>query len=88
MYGTIADSLLSLLRNCLMLIAGIIVAKGWISGEEATQLVGALVGLISVLFSIFFHAASNGTVQTLSTTPNMLKHIDAQLEVPKAEPST
>lgn len=71
MYGTLPDLLIAVLRHMLTFIAGIIVARGWISAEIATQLVGSLIGLIGVAFSAFFHAGSNGTIPTHSTTPNM-----------------
>lgn len=70
MYGFQADSLVSLLRHLLTFIAGLVVSKGWITADVAAQLVGALIALISVLYAAFFHAASNGTVPTLSTISN------------------
>lgn len=71
MYGITPDIAVSILRHILTFIAGIIVARGWIGAEYATQLVGAIIGLVSVLFSAFFHAASNGVVPPVSTTSNM-----------------
>lgn len=72
MYGATPDIVISMLRHLLMLIAGLIVHRGWVDADIAAQLVGAIVALVSVLFSAFFHAASNGTIQTISTTPNAL----------------
>ena len=72
MYGPTADIVISLLRHLLMLIAGLAVHRGWIEADVSTQLVGAIIALVSVLLSAFFHAASNGTIQTLSTKPNAL----------------
>lgn len=72
MYGTTPDIIISLLRNLLMLISGLIVHRGWVDADVAAQLVGAIVALISVLFSAFFHATSNGTIQTISIKPNAL----------------
>lgn len=76
MYGTLPDTLIALLRHLLTFIAGIVVARGWISADMAAQLVGALIGLIGVAFSAFFHAGSNGTIPTQSTTPSMAKQIE------------
>lgn len=76
MYGTLPDTLIALLRHLLTFIAGIVVARGWISADMAAQLVGALIGLIGLAFSAFFHAGSNGTIPTQSTTPSMAKQIE------------
>ncbi len=76
MYGTLPDTLIALLRHLLTFIAGIVVARGWISADMAAQLVGALIGLIGIAFSAFFHAGSNGTIPTQSTTPSMAKQIE------------
>lgn len=62
-----------MLRHALTFIGGIIVTRGWVDAETATQLVGGLVGIIGVLFSAFFHAGSNGTIPAQSTTPSMAK---------------
>lgn len=71
MYGITPDIAVSILRHILTFIAGIIVARGWIGAEVATQLVGGIIGLVGVLFAAFFHSASNGVVPPISTTSNM-----------------
>lgn len=78
MYGTLPDLLVALLRHALTFIAGIIVTRGWVDAETATQLVGGLVGVIGILFSAFFHAGSNGTIPTQSVAPNMSKQVDSK----------
>lgn len=81
MYGTSADAILSLLRQILMFLGGFLVYKGYISADVSAQLVGALVTIVGSLFSIFFHATSNGSIAVLSTTSNAAKpapsvHVD------------
>ncbi len=71
MYGLSADAIISVLRHLLTFIGGIIVARGWIDAETATQIVGGMITVIGGLLAIFFHAASNGTIPTLSTESNM-----------------
>ena len=75
MYGAQPDIIISILRHLLMLIAGLIVHRGWIEADIAAQLVGAIIALVSILFSAFFHAASNGTIETISTKPNALTNV-------------
>lgn len=71
MFGFSTDSALSLLRHLLTFIAGVIVSKGWITSDMAVQLVGAILTIVGALFAIFFHAQSNGTIPTISTTTNL-----------------
>lgn len=85
MYGSLPDLLISLLRHILTFLGGIIVARGWVDAETATQLVGALITLVGILFSAFFHAASNGTVPTMSVTPNMGNMIENKTTTIKTE---
>lgn len=73
MFGFTPDAIISLLRHVLTFVAGIIVAKGWITADMAAQLVGGVIAVVGVLFAAFFHASSNGTVPTISTTPNATK---------------
>jgi hypothetical protein len=87
MYGIKPDMLISMLRHVLTFIGGIIVARGWIDAEIASQMVGAIITLVGLLFSAFFHAASNGTIHTESTTPNMHKQI-TQTTVVKEDSSS
>lgn len=84
MYGTLPDLLISLLRHMLTFVAGIIVARGWVDAETATQLVGALIGLIGLAFSAFFHAGSNGTMPTISTHPAMSEQTQNTTTVTKS----
>ena len=70
MYGLQPDMFLSLLRHILGMAGAFLVAKGWISADISGQLVGSLVSIIAVAFAGFFHASSNGSIQTLSTTSN------------------
>lgn len=76
MYGLTPDVIVSILRHVLTFVAGIIVTRGWIDAELATQLVGSIIGLVGVLFAAFFHAASNGTVPAVSTTSNMQQKVE------------
>lgn len=70
MYGFSSDLAISLLRHILTFIGGIIVAKGWISAELSSQLVGAVVAAVGALYAAHFHATSNGSIPTLSASPN------------------
>lgn len=73
MYGLQPDVAISILRHILTFIGGMVVARGWISADVAAQLTGAVVTIVSLLYAAFFHAASNGSIVTQSTTPNILK---------------
>lgn len=70
MLGMSNDVILSLLRHVLTFIAGLVVAKGWITADMAEQMSGGIVAITTGLFAIFFHAQSNGMIKTLSTMPN------------------
>jgi len=70
MFGFSTDMMISLLRHLLTFIAGLIVAKGWVTADQASELAGGIVAIAGVLFAMFFHATSNGAVTALSTTPN------------------
>lgn len=54
-----------------------IVARGWISADMAAQLTGAIVTIVAVLYSAFFHAASNGSIPVQSTNPTILAQQNA-----------
>lgn len=70
MYGLQPDVFLSILRHLLGALGAFMVAKGWVSSDMAGQIAGSMVTLIAISFAGFFHATSNGTIQTLSTTSN------------------
>ncbi len=71
MFGFSTDVMMSILRHLLSMVGGIIIAKGWLTADAMSQLTGAIVTIVPVIFAGFFHAQSNGSISTLSTTSNM-----------------
>lgn len=75
MYGIYSDLLISALRHVLMFIGGLLVYKGYVSADAMGLITGAIVSAVSAGFATFFHATSNGTIPTISTTSNALPSI-------------
>jgi hypothetical protein len=83
MYGSVPDILISLLRWVLTIAGTWVVAKGWISADESNMLMGTVVTLISQLFSVYFHMASNGSIPVKSTSPNAANGVPIAKEGPQ-----
>ena len=75
MFGMSTDVAMSMLRHILTFIGGIVVAKGWISADQASELAGGVVGIAGVLYAVLFHAQSNGAIPTLSTNSNLVPNV-------------
>lgn len=76
MYGIKSDVFISVLRHILTFAGGFVVAKGWISADQSAELVGSLISIIGIAFAVFFHASSNGTIETISTTSNAVSGVE------------
>lgn len=88
MYGLQPDVFLSILRHVLTAVGAFMVAKGWISADMSGQFAGAMVSIISIAFAGFFHASSNGTIQTLSTSSNASPNIETRTLYTARQPAT
>lgn len=84
MYGFNSDLFLSILRQVLTVLGTFVAAKGWIGADSVNEVVGAVVILASAGFSAFFHASSNGVIQTLSTTSNAAPNVETRTVVTPA----
>lgn len=88
MYGLKPDFFLSILRHLLTAAGTFVVTKGWISADMSAQLIGALITIASVAFATFFHATSNGSISTVSTTSNAVPNVQTNTVVTAAVPET
>ena len=50
------DQVKSILRNVLLFAGGVLVAKGKLSADDLTQIVGGIIALVSVVMSQLHHA--------------------------------
>lgn len=89
MYGLKPDVFLAMLRHVLTFAGGFAVAKGIFSvtPEAMDQVIGAIITIVSLATAGFFHAASNGSIPTLSTTPSIKGDIETHTVISPAEPN-
>jgi|SRR5882762_3897123 len=88
MYGLTPDFFLSILRQVLTVAGTYLAAKGILSADMAAQVGGAIVVIVSAGFSFAFHAASNGSIPTVSTTPAIQGNIETRTVITPAQPAT
>jgi hypothetical protein len=88
MYGLNPDMFLAALRHILTFAGGFAVAKGIFSvtPEVMDQVIGAITTLVGVAMAGFFHAASNGKIPTISTTPSVLGDIETRTIISPGKP--
>jgi hypothetical protein len=70
------DQIAGLLRNLLTFVGGYVVARGWINAEQLSTIVGALVGLAGVGWSI----KSNTKASIINSATNMTEVDSSKLQ--------
>lgn len=90
MYGLKPDVFLAMLRHVLTFAGGFAVAKGIFSvtPEAMDQIIGAVITIVGLATSGFFHATSNGSIPTLSTTPKVEGNIETRTIITPAKAAT